>query len=229
MKVFILCGGFGTRLRPVIGESQKAVAEVAGRPFLEFVVGALVRAGLRDLVFCTHYQSSQVEQVVERLRGDPGLRLEVVREPRPLGTGGAVVHAMRSLEYRGRLLALNADTYLDAEAYRAAAASEPPSLVVTRVDDCMRYGAVQVDASMLVTALKEKGTPGPGWISAGVYGLDSDTLGGFMNQELSMEKDVLPRLVSARRLRAVVYEGPFVDIGTPESLQSMRAMGVQGS
>lgn len=228
VKAFILCGGFGTRLRTVIGESQKAVAEVAGKPFLEFVVGALVRAGLTDLVFCTHYQSEQVEQVVAHLGGDPRLRLEVVREPEPLGTGGAVVHAMRSLGYQGRLLALNADTYLDAQAYRAAAQAEPPSMLVTRVDDCMRYGAVQVDASMHVTNLQEKGTQGPGLISAGVYSLDSDTLGGFAPGQLSMEKDVLPKLVSSHRLRAVVYAGPFVDIGTPESLRSMRAMGIQG-
>lgn len=227
MKALILCGGFGTRLRPVIGESQKAVAEVAGKPFLELVVRELRRAGIGRLVFCTHYKSQQVEQVVDGLRGDVSLNLQVVREPEPLGTGGAIVHAVRELDLQGQFLVLNADTYLDSSAYRGAALAPSPALLVTRVDDCTRYGAVQVDDTMRVLSLQEKGTAGPGLISAGVYSLSAADLADFTVQPLSMERDVLPSLVAASRLRAVLYEGPFVDIGTPDSLRIMRAMDVQ--
>lgn len=228
MKTLILCGGFGTRLRSVIGESQKAVADVAGKPFLEYVVRELGRAGLRDLVFCTHYQSAQVEEVVARLRADATRQLQVVREDQPLGTGGAVVHAVHGLGYDGPLLVINADTFVSAQAYQAAVRSQAPSLVVTEVEDCARYGAVQVDSSMQVLALQEKAVSGPGRISVGVYRLDARSLAGLPQGPLSMERDILPAFVERRQLRAVSYTGPFLDIGTPDSLAIMRGMDVEG-
>jgi NDP-sugar pyrophosphorylase family protein len=75
MKAMILCGGFGSRLRGVIGETQKAVAEVDGRPFLYIVVERLRTAGFDELIFCTHYQSDQVERALDELGGDVARRL----------------------------------------------------------------------------------------------------------------------------------------------------------
>ena len=227
MKALILCGGLGTRLRSVIGPSQKAVADIDGRPFLAFVIEQLAKAGIHDLVFCTHYQSEQVESVVANLPADPARKVEVVREPSAMGTGGAVLHALSQLRYEGPFIALNADTYLDASAYRAAAEAAPPTLVVTPIDDCERYGAVQLGEERQVQAITEKGKTGPGLISAGVYGLHTRHLTDFPVATLSMEQDIIPTLISQKLLTAQVYEGPFLDIGTPDSLKFIREQGVQ--
>jgi NDP-sugar pyrophosphorylase family protein len=227
MKALILCGGLGTRLRSEIGASQKAVAEVEGRPFLYYVIEQLAIAGLRDLVFCTHYQSEQVEHFVATLPPALASSTAIVREPTAMGTGGALLHALTQLHYEGPFIALNADTYLDARAYRAAAEAQPPSIVVTPIDDCERYGAVQLDDKNRVVAVTEKGKSGPGLISAGVYGLHTDYLSRFAVAPLSMEKDIIPSLISDRLLVAQVYEGPFLDIGTPDSLKFIREQGVQ--
>jgi len=55
IPVAVLAGGLGTRLRPAIGERQKAVAEVAGRPFLTRLLDQIARFGFRDVVLCTGY------------------------------------------------------------------------------------------------------------------------------------------------------------------------------
>ncbi len=227
MKALILCGGLGTRLRSEIGASQKAVADVDGRPFLYYVVEQLAQAGLKDLVFCTHYQSEQVEQFVASLPDDAARQVAIVREPTAMGTGGALLHAVSTLRYEGAFIALNADTYLDASAYRAAASASPPSIVVTPIDDCERYGAVQVDDAQRVIAVEEKGKIGPGLISAGVYGLHTRYLSAFPVAPLSMEKDIIPALISEQSLVATRYDGPFLDIGTPDSLKFIREHGVQ--
>ncbi|TDV34724.1 nucleotidyltransferase-like protein [Paraburkholderia caballeronis] len=227
MKALILCGGLGTRLRSEIGPSQKAVADVDGRPFLHYVIEQLARANLKDLVFCTHYQSEQIEQFAASLPADPDRRVQIVREPTAMGTGGALTHALAGLRYDGPFIALNADTYLDADAYRAAADAEAPALVVTPIDDCERYGAVQVDDAQRVVEIAEKGKTGPGLISAGVYGLHTRFLSRFPVAPLSMEKDIIPALIAERTLAAAIYAGPFIDIGTPASLKYIRERGVQ--
>ncbi len=227
MKALILCGGLGTRLRSEIGASQKAVADVDGHPFLYYVVEQLAQAGIRDLVFCAHYQSGQVEEFAASLPPHPERRVAIVCEPTAMGTGGAMTHALAELDYDGPFIALNADTYLDASAYRAAADAQAPALVVTPIDDCTRYGAVQVDDAQRVVEIAEKGKTGPGLISAGVYGLHTRQLSRFPVEPLSMEKDILPVLIAEHSLVAAVYKGPFLDIGTPDSLKFIREHGVQ--
>ncbi len=227
MKAFILCGGFGTRLRNMIGATQKAVADVAGRPFLQIVVDQIKRSGIHDLVFCTHYQSDQVEAVVRALAENSELHTTIVHEDAPLGTGGAILNALHVLAYEGRFIALNADTYLDADAYRLAAAAEPPFLLITEVDDSSRYGSIQIDDAMHVVSMREKGRVGPGLISTGVYGLNAAVLRGFPLQATSMENDVIPQLIAQGRLQAGLYRGIFLDIGTPESLMKIREEGVR--
>ena len=227
MKAFILCGGFGTRLRSAIGEMQKAVARINGRPFLDLVVEQLGQAGIRDLVFCTNYRADQVDQVIAALDGEPAYHAVSVREATPLGTGGAILNALHVQSYRGRFIVLNADTYLDANAYHVAAAAQAPVLLVTAVDDVSRYGAVELDDTRRVVSIHEKGKMGPGLISTGVYGFDSDMLVGFQVRNTSMEREILPRLIERGMLKAERYDGPFLDIGTPESLLKMREHGVE--
>ncbi len=228
MKAFILCGGFGTRLRATIGNAQKAVTEVSGEPFLWNVIDQLALAGLTDLVFCSHFQSQQVEQALARYTGHSQLTMQVVRESAPLGTAGAVIHAIASTAYGGPLLVLNGDTYLAAEGYHAAAQAAAPAILVTAVDDCARYGAIRIDSAGRVLGLIEKGVSGPGLISAGVYKLDRGHLPVYASGPLSIEKEVIPPLISQGILNVARYQGPFIDIGTPESLKQIRSVGVKG-
>jgi len=224
MKAIVLCGGFGSRLRDVIGETQKAVAEVDGKPFLHIVIDRLIVAGFSELIFCTHYQSEQVEAALNLLGGDVARMATVLREQESLGTGGAILNAIKVLALSGDFIALNADTYVMTEAYRLARESVPPTLIVREVEDCARYGAVRVDAFGNVLEMTEKGVTGPGFISMGIYRFHTDHLIGFPIVACSMEKDLLPHLIERGQLNALHYSGDFIDIGTPQSLASIREM-----
>ena len=52
MHAYILCGGFGTRLRRVLKGTQKAVVDIHGRPFLALVLAQLREAGVNCGVLC---------------------------------------------------------------------------------------------------------------------------------------------------------------------------------
>jgi NDP-sugar pyrophosphorylase family protein len=226
MKAVILCGGFGSRLRGVIGETQKAVAEVDGRPFLHIVVERLGAAGFDELIFCTHYQSEQVAMALDALGESVAHRTTILQEQEPLGTGGAILKAMEVLGIKGDFIALNSDTYVTAEAYRLAHESNPPSLIVREVEDCARYGAVRLDDSGNIIEMTEKGVSGPGCISMGIYRFHTDHLAGFPVTVCSMEKDILPQLIQRGLLKGIRYSGDFIDIGTPESLATIRKKGL---
>jgi NDP-sugar pyrophosphorylase family protein len=221
----VLAGGLGSRLRAVVGDRPKALAPVAGRPFLEYLLRHLADAGVREAVLCTGFGADAVAEVM----GDGarfGLRLRYSREDRPLGTGGALRQAAAMLG-PGPALVLNGDSLVSLplaalcalHAGRAARAT----LLLARVPDCSRFGAVSIDPDGRMLRFEEKHRAGPGLVNAGVYLVEQSVLqtipGG---REVSLEKEVFPGLIGG--LYGLVVDTELVDIGTPESLAAAQRL-----
>ncbi len=215
----ILAGGKGTRLRSVVADRPKPLAEVLGRPYITFLLDQLADAGCSRVVISTGYKA----QMIEKALGSEyrSLRLSYAQEEQPLGTGGGIRLAMDHL--KGDLfLALNGDSYCGADLalYKKWFFKEKrkASLLLTRVDDTSRYGRVSLDELQQVTDFVEKGgSTGSGMINAGVYLLKRSVLEGIpVGKNFSVERDIFPSLIG-NGLFGYPVDSPFLDIGTPES------------
>jgi NDP-sugar pyrophosphorylase family protein len=215
----ILVGGLGTRLRSLLPDRQKVVAPVAGRPFVFRLLGQLADAGLTRAVLCTGYKAEQVaESVGTNYRG---LGISYSREPVPLGTAGALRHALSALD-SDTVLAMNGDSFCDVslaalwESHRHHQANA--TLVVVEVPETREGGRVTVDERGVVASFVEKGTAaGLGWMSAGIYMLERPVLESIPSgRAVSIEREVFPAWIG-RGLYAFRTTGKFIDIGTPES------------
>ena len=58
----VLAGGLGTRLRPVVGDRPKPIAEVGGRPFLSRIVEQVASVGIRHILVCSGHGAEEVER-----------------------------------------------------------------------------------------------------------------------------------------------------------------------
>ncbi len=200
-RAVVLAGGLGTRLRSAT-DVPKVVAPVAGRPFLSWLLEPLADF---EVTIATGYAAGVVESAI-------GNRVRYSRETTPLGTGGAV-----KLAGAGGFV-LNGDSYcrVSFDAFEHFA-SGGPALVLTHVPDTTRYGRVDVDDDGRVTAFREKGIAGPGWINAGIYFLPDEIVRGLPDGASSLERDLFPRLAATGKLRGYRGGGPFLDIGLPET------------
>jgi len=218
----ILAGGLGTRLRSVVADRPKVLAEIHGRPFLSYLLDHLEAAGFRSALLCTGYLGEQIEQQFGTQFGS--LRLSYSEEPRPLGTAGALRLAL-PLVNSNPVLVMNGDTFAagDLCAFWQWRCSKQPraAIMLSRVNDCRRYGSLTVDSDGAVLEFREKGKDvGPGWINAGVYFFAHEVIEMIPdNKPVSLEYDVFPKLVG-RGLYAFPSEGRFLDIGTPEDFAS---------
>ena len=216
----ILCGGRGERLRAVLSDRPKPLAEVDGRPFLELLLLALKTAGVRRVVLATGY----LGEAIEGAMGD-GRRFNVTltysREPEPLGTAGALRLAAGHVR-SSPVLVLNGDSYchyqldamLDVHRERSAAAT----LWLQREANASRFGSVELDGDGRVVRFLEKAGDTAGLISCGVYVVERAVIDRIpTGRAVSLERDVFPGL-AGHDLYGVVGTGIFLDIGTPESL-----------
>lgn len=218
MKMLVLAGGFGTRLRGVVSDVPKPLAPVGAMPFLHYQVEHWIAQGVRSFIFLLHHQANLIDRFIDERRDSllAGYTVQSIVEPEPLDTGGAVAYAVRCFGIKGEFLVANADTWLGS-GVRELGSTGADAMIVVRQADVSRYGQVEVDSAGFVRVFREKGeSKGAGWINAGMCALRAEHFTAWDGQRLSLEKDVFPKLLAARWLRAVSLESDFIDIGVPE-------------
>jgi D-glycero-alpha-D-manno-heptose 1-phosphate guanylyltransferase len=157
------------------------------------------------------------------------MQVRCVAEPKPLGTGGGFLHAVSAGRAGDRgskaWLVLNGDSIVFADLKPAIDLIKKPEVdavvVGIEVPDTSRYGKLRFNCAGQLMHFAEK-EPGKGVINAGIYLFKDEMLGKFPSAketQLSFEKDVFPALLNKQtNIQVCVVSGPFLDIGTPESV-----------
>jgi D-glycero-alpha-D-manno-heptose 1-phosphate guanylyltransferase len=225
VTALVLAGGFGTRLRSVISDRPKVLADVHNRPFITYLLDQLVDSGVRNAVLCTGYMADLVEKTLGK--SYRGMRLRYSCETEPLGTGGALRLALSQVD-SDLVLAMNGDSYCDADLKTFIEWHTTQdflgSLLLTNVDDTGRYGLVRTDEAGRVLSFEEKGSvSGPSWINAGIYLLPRELLTEIaLGSAVSLERDMLPNWIQ-QSFGGFQCPSQFLDIGLPESYAETEA------
>lgn len=219
----ILAGGLGSRLREIVSDRQKAVADVNGKPFVDFLLRQLKYAGIEEIIIACGYRSNTVRNILS----PQWKKLKYSVEQKPLGTGGALKLALRQTD-ADWIIVMNGDSFLDFDPRTfvkwSVDSGHQATIALVKVDNVSRYGKIDFDNGK-ITAFSEKGVSrGAGLINAGVYCFRRKTLAKFMQHEqFSLEKDIFPDMVNAGLLYGQVYNTSFIDIGTPDSYNAAQS------
>ena len=87
--VFIMAGGFGTRLQPLTDDCPKPLLKVGGKPILEIIIQHFINHGFHDFYISTHYLPEKIQEYFKD-GSNLGVSIRYVHEEVPLGTGGAL-------------------------------------------------------------------------------------------------------------------------------------------
>ncbi|MHB1162590.1 MAG: nucleotidyltransferase family protein, partial [Chloroflexota bacterium] len=227
LDAVILVGGKGTRLQSVVRDRPKPMADVAGRPFVEWLLLDLRLQGIRRAILSTGYMGRAVESYFGD-GTDWDMELVYSPEPTPLGTAGALRHALKHVRTEA-FFAMNGDSYCPVDLKAMAEVHSKHGAMATMwlvpMPDCSRYGSVVVGGNGVVHEFEEKPRGrGPGLVNAGMYLLDRDLVATIpAGQQISLERDFFPGLVG-RGLYALIGDGPLTDIGTPESYREAQRL-----
>ena len=223
MKAILLAGGKGTRLRPLTIHTPKPIVPIFNRPFLHYQLDLLKQVPeIDEVILSLNYQPRRIEEIF----GDGseiGIKVRYIVEPAPLGTAGAIKYAGDNLTES--VVVFNGDvlTQLDLGAVirmhreRNARAT----IVLTPVEDPTNYGLVETDERGNIRRFLEKPKPDEittNQINAGIYVLEPETFDRIPSDvPWSIERSYFPSLVErGETFVAYVYDGYWIDIGTPE-------------
>jgi NDP-sugar pyrophosphorylase family protein len=220
----VLAGGFGTRIKHLLGDLPKPMAPVNGRPFLEWVVRFLAAQKIRRVVLSTGYRAELIEKYFQS-QPVRGVQVSCVPETTPLGTAGGFLNALHQSQINSSAwFLLNGDTLAFVNLADALHALEDPAtagvIFGREVPDTTRYGSLVTDPAGRLAGFAEK-RPGRGLISTGVYLFRQSLVEQFSPRvPLSLEQEVFPTLTAAGvSLKVLPMNAPFLDIGTPDTLR----------
>lgn len=223
MQALVLVGGRGTRLLPLTETVPKPVLPLVDRPFLVHFLEWLAGHGVDRVVLACGFAPDVMKQALAGWEG--GLpALTWVVEEEPLGTGGAMRHALDHLDEE--FLALNGDLLSNFDLGRLVEFHREKGAGVTlglkEVEDPAPYGLVELAEDGGVRGFREKPEdpeslpPAPWLVNAGTYVLSRTVIETLpAGRNISIERDVFPDL-AGKEMFGLALEGHWVDIGTPE-------------
>ena len=213
-EAVILRGGFGTRLNSVSNGVPKSMMPVGGEPFVYVLLKKLQAAGCKRVVFALHYKA---DEIIKQITADSPVNCELVfvTEETPLGTGGALKFATKSVSDES-FIALNGDTYsnLDYAKFFNETMNSEFAIAGISIESAERYGSLYFDDDHVLTGITEKGILGSAVINSGTYLISKSALTEIEEDVFSFEEVFIPRYFG--KAKVSVFEGDFIDIGIPK-------------
>ena len=221
MKVVILCGGKGTRIRGVDDTVPKPMIPVGSQPIVVHIMEHYAFYGHRDFVLCLGYLGSEIRKF---FGASPSGGTETISFALPRGgevkvtvvdTGleamtGARVRKIREVVGNDDFFLTYGDGVSDVPIDKALGfhRAHSAAMTLTAVRPPSRFGEVEVDASGIATSFNEKPQASAGLISGG-YFVCRAKLFDYLNEreDLVLEADPMRHMVRDRQLTVYTHEG----------------------
>ena len=212
MKAMILAAGRGERMRPLTDHTPKPLLEVGGQYLIEYHIRSLVAAGVTDLVINYAHLGEQIEAAL----GDGsvyGATIQYSPEAEALETGGGIFNALPLLG-DSPFIVVNGDIWTDYSVVRLLQRPHLAHLVLVNNPDHHPQGDFALDDGLVRDEGDKKLTFSG--ISVLAPSLFAQCDGGAFPLA-----PLLRQAMAQGQVTGEYYGGAWLDIGTPERLQSL--------
>ena len=230
IDVVILCGGLGTRLRPISEDLPKVLMPFAGRTFIDILIESLLPFGFRRFILCVGHLKEKIQKHFKK----SDYEIIFSEETEPLGTGGALKNAAPIIECPS-FLVMNGDSIcpVDFSQFYTFHLQKGGilSILLAKPQTGQDYGVIEVDNNQRIISFREKNKCRKTmFINGGIYFMKRDILDHMPAEaRFSLEYDLFPKVLSAG-CYGFQTVSEIIDIGTPERyVQALRKLSPSNS
>lgn len=251
MKVIILCGGLGTRLREETEYRPKPMVPIGGQPILWHIMKTYATHGFKDFVLCLGYKGEVIKDYFRNYlwnRSDVTLKLgrnpqityhnthdeedwtvTLLETGQLTQTGGRLRRAMQHIGPEDVLFTYgdgltNSNIAGSVEFHRAKGGL----VTLTAVQPAGRFGELGIDGGV-VNAFQEKPAQEAGYINGGYMVLDKSVVEHLGDDSSSFEQETLHALAGQGQIRAYTHEGFWQCMDTYREQQMLDKMWIDGN
>ena len=196
MKVIILAGGKGKRLRPITDYVPKPLIPIKNISIIEWQIKYLKKFGISEIIICSGYKTKMIENYLNNKK--LGIKITFSVEDKPLGTGGAIKKAGKKIKDRS-FLVINGDIITNIDLKKLIKKNNAIAAIQLRT----KFGILQTDKDKIMKFDEKKEIENL-WMNAGIYHLNKETL-----KELpivgDIEKTLFPDYAKKEKLTTIKF------------------------
>jgi N-acetyl-alpha-D-muramate 1-phosphate uridylyltransferase len=215
MRAMILAAGRGERMRPLTNNRPKPLLEINGKPLIQYQIEKLVDAGIKEIVINHAVMGGQIEACLGDGR-QLGARIQYSAEGNtPLETGGGIFRALPLLG-KHPFIAINADIWTD---YPLQDLPETLAGLAHLVLVSNPVHHPHGDFAMQNGYISNHGARRYTFSGIGMY--SHDLFRQCSNGAFALAPLIRQAAEHGKQVTAEIYNGLWMDIGTPERLQAL--------
>ena len=196
MKVIILAGGKGKRLRPITDYVPKPLIPIKNIPIIEWQIKYLKKFGISEIIVCSGYKTKMIENYLNNKK--LGIKITFSVEDKPLGTGGAIKKAGKKIKDKS-FLVINGDIITNIDLKKLIKKNNAIASIQLKT----KFGILQTDGNKIIKFDEKKEIENL-WMNAGIYHLNKETL-----KELptvgDIEKTLFPDYAKKEKLTTIKF------------------------
>ncbi len=233
VKGLVLCGGTGTRLRPITYYFQKTMIPIGfkQKPLLEYVVRLLCSNGISDLAFLVNYKSQQIANYFDD-GSRFGVKISYVHDiPKLPGTAGSVLNAYRKGEVttEDSLLIYYGDILTKIDLKKMLKCHQDNSSYATVAlasGFTVRVGLADMDKDCKIRGFIEKPVLDKP-VSIGIIVMEGEALKDIeqlhkKKRQLDLMQDVIPYLIeNGKPVYGYLSKAFWYDVGSTEAYEKL--------
>ncbi len=217
--VFLMAGGFGTRLHPLTESTPKPLLRVGDKPILETIINQFIDQGFHNFYVSTHFESEQIRNYFKN--GEQyGVSIQYIHENEPLGTAGSLgllpsnTPNLPIIIMNGDILTrVNFRRLLDFHGNNNAGAT----MCVREYDFQVPYGVIDIDG-LNIRKIREKPIQ-RFFVNAGIYVLDKNLVNTIDGKSYLNMTDFLKKELDYCGVSAFPIHEYWLDIGRMEEFE----------
>jgi histidinol-phosphate phosphatase family protein len=215
-QVAILCGGLGSRLRPITDTLPKPMVPVNGKPFLEYLLEQIKGQGISKILLMTGYLGEQIQGYF----GDGkkyDLKIQYSHGPIEWDTGRRLIEAKSLLQ--DRFMIMYSDNFVQVNFKKLAAIHEQTGKLLSLVVQSKKNGNIRLGEDDTVEVYDKKRSVGNlNFVELGFMSTNKGIFDYYQEADVSLS-DILFRLVKDRQISGMIVKDTYYSVSDPKRLK----------
>ena len=226
MEAIILAGGQGTRMQQIDSETPKVMLGINDEPFLYWIIKQLQANKVNKIILCLGIKHEQIIKALDNYKFE-NIDISYFIEDKQLGTGGALIEVIDLIK-KDNFIFMNGDSIFNIpiqKLYEEHTNNQNDltySIKKLQLQNT-EYGGISIKNNGEIISHKMGSSNSKNkLIDAGLRVVNKNVINkikkeSITNYPISFENDIAPELIKNHKVRGLVYDFDFFDIGNPES------------
>lgn len=216
MDLVILAGGKGKRIKKLNPIKPKPLIKIENKIFLDLIINYYSKFNFENIFILAGYKGFLIKKAFQnKIKNFTNIKCIIEKSPKD--TGGALFQLKNKIEKD--FILINGDTFLNI--------GNPKILknIIQKKDIgslCLiknkRKNKVKFNNLNLNNDNDVIITKNSNYINSGIYYFNKKIFKYIPNKKISLEREIIPKLISLKKIKGKFINCSFLDIGTPRDL-----------